>query len=107
MLFSSLTLTNCKKLDVAHGTSKCIIKKIKKEKDECLKSVYEYEYMGKTVYFFTYPCPEGCYALLDEDCNIVKDTNESSICSCSWGGAFCSNDFFINRMNEKLIWQAD
>ena len=51
--FFTLTLTNCKKIDVPKDTPKCITKKIKTEKEKnCLKTVYAYDYNGQTVYFF-------------------------------------------------------
>jgi len=52
-----------------------------------------------------YPCPEGCYALIDSDCNTVTDGSGNSACYCNWGGAFCNDDFWKNRTNERLIWQ--
>ena len=107
-LFTTLALISCKKPEVPDNTPRCIIKKINKEKDnDCLKTVYACDYNNKTVYFFMYPCPEGCYALVDKDCNTLKDTNGNSICSCHFGGAFCSDDFSKNKTNERLIWQAE
>lgn len=101
-----LSFSSCEKIDVPKGTPKCIKNKIKKDNDKsCLDKVYEYDYAGKKVYLFTYPCPEGCLTLIDENCNDVKDVNGNSICVCTIGGTNCSNDFINNRTNEKLIWQ--
>lgn len=101
-----LSFGGCKKIDVPKGTPKCIKEKIKKDKEKnCLSTVYEYDYLGKKVYFFSYSCPEGCLVLLDENCKDVKDMNGTLICICTFGGTSCSSDFMNNRTNEKIIWQ--
>lgn len=107
VFFTAIVLTDCKKTNVPKGTPRCIINKIKEDKENCLDKVYEYTYNGESVYFFSYPCPEGCFVLVDSDCNIIKDSQGNSVCSCNWGGAFCSQDFWTNKTNEKLIWQKE
>ena len=105
VIFVGFALTGCEKIEVPGGTPKCIKTKIRQEKKEnCLESVYSYDYNGQTVYLFVYPCPEGCYMLLDEDCNAVTDNQGKAVCSCIWGGK-CSDDLYKNRSNEKLVWK--
>ncbi|HOS84751.1 MAG TPA: hypothetical protein PK199_07535 [Bacteroidales bacterium] len=95
----------CNKVDVPQGTPSCIRKKIKEDNiHNCLDSVYRYNYLGKDVYLFVYPCPEGCYSLIDEHCNSILDSTGVAMCSCSWGGAFCNNDFIEKRSHKQLIW---
>ena len=109
ILISVLFLfTSCEKMDLPEGTPRSIKRKIKSDKENtCLESVYEYEYKGEKVYYFMYPCPEGCYILLDENADNVKQTDGNTVCSCNWGGAYCSEYFFENRSNERIIWQKD
>lgn len=98
-----LSFGSCKKIDVPKETPKCIKKKIK-EDSGCLQSVYEYDYRGQKVYYFSITgCPDAGPFLLDEKCDFLCSTNISG----SWSGqdtSFCNN-FYNERTNEKLIWQ--
>ena len=84
---------------------KCIKEKIDNNNNTCLNSVYSYKYNGNIVYFSTYPCPEGCYSLVDSNCVTIYDIDDEPVCYCNFGGAFCSDDFWENRTDEKLIWE--
>ncbi len=95
----SLTILSCEKNDVPKEIPNCIKDKIKEGENNCLETVFEYDYNGKKVYLFNYPCPEGCQLLLDEKC---VNTN---VCTCTFGGTFCDNDFLTHKSNEKLIWK--
>lgn len=61
---------------------------------------YEYDYRGKKVYLFVPPCCDQISKLYDSECNLL----------CSSGGitgridSLCQ-DFYLNRQNEKLIWE--
>ncbi|MFI5135680.1 MAG: DUF6970 domain-containing protein [Chitinophagales bacterium] len=61
---------------------------------------YEYDYRGKKVYLMEPPCCDQISKLYDDQCNLL----------CSSGGfagkvdSVC-RDFFLNRKNEKLIWE--
>ena len=50
-----LIFSSCEKIDVPHGTPRCIIKKIRQEKDGMLDKVYKYDFNGEDVYKF---CPQ-------------------------------------------------
>ena len=103
----ALLAKSCEKPGLPKGTPDCIKNKIEEAQSSCLEKVYRYEYNTKTVYFLIYPCPEGCYSLIDSNCNVIKDSTDNEVCSCNWGGAWCAEDFEKNRTNEKLIWEKE
>jgi len=61
---------------------------------------YEYDYRGIKVFLMEPPCCDQISKLYDDQCNLL----------CSSGGiagkvdSVC-RDFYLNRKNEKLIWQ--
>ena len=97
----SMTWSSCGKIDVPEGTPECITKKIKKEKNNCLDKVYEYEYKGELVYLFVPAnCPDALSNLYKGNCDFI--------CSPSGGISGTGDgqcvDFSQNAKNEKLIW---
>lgn len=83
----------------------CIQKKIDQIKKEPkwnpAAEVYEYEYKGKTVYYFTSDCCDQFNVVYDEQCNYV----------CAPDGGFtgkgdgkCS-DFHSNAKKIRLVWK--
>ena len=83
---------------------KCL-EEIIDDNNTCLSSIYSYKYNDEIVYLLTYPCPEGCYSLVDSNCMTIFDMEDNPVCYCDFGGAFCSDDFRENRTDEKLLWQ--
>ena len=108
IIFCGYLIISCNKVEVSEEVPKCIIKIINRDKDyHCLQEVYTYDYNGEIFYGLSYPCPEGCFILLDSDCNTLTDSKNSPLCYCDWGGTHCNfkDDFFIKRVNERFIWQ--
>jgi len=99
----SLTWSSCEKIDVPKGTPKCITRKIKKEKDNCLDKVYEYNYNGELVYLFTPPintCFDAWFSLYNEDCKLICRPAGGMT---GLGDGQCPN-FYQDAINQKLIW---
>jgi len=108
ILIGEASFISCNKLDVTEDIPKCVSKIIKRDKDKnCLYSVYAYDFKGVVVYGFSYPCPEGCFILLDSDCNTLIDSNGIPYCTCDWGGSRCNADFSKNYTNERIIWKKE
>jgi len=100
-----LILTSCKKIDVPSDTPVCIKKKIRKLLNEdcpSVKTVYQYNFQGQTVYAFN---PKDCGADLSSE---IVDNNCNNICWLGGisGNMVCNGDtFFKAATNERLIWQ--
>jgi len=98
-------LTGCYKDYVPRDTPNAIIQKINEIKAEAVRnppaSVWQYEYNGKTVYYFPPYCCDIPSLLFDGEGNLI----------CSPDGGFSGTgdgrctDFVSKRKNEKLIWQ--
>ena len=94
--------TRCEKVDVPKDTPKCIKSKIKKENDNCLGEVFEYDYKGKTVYYFkSTSCIDGLNYLYDDNCNLICSP-DGGLDGRGDGGC---DDFFVAATNQRLIWK--
>ena len=96
-----LIFSSCEKIDVPHGTPRCIIKKIRQEKDNILDKVYKYDYHGEIVYEFCPPLytPDGTSYVYNANCDLI----------CSMGGYSGQGygqcpDFGEQATNQELIW---
>lgn len=109
--FMAIILLSCQKVDVPKGTPKCIKAKIKDEKDDDLKKVYEYQYKERSIYQFI-KCPatlnpgNTCDDSLigfftDEHCNYVCDASPPIVPN---GNPSCV-EVYKEATNKKLIWQ--
>lgn len=85
----------------------CIRQKIDKIKSEPRwnppAEVYEYEYEGRTVYYFSSPCCDQYNEVYDENCNYI--------CAPSGGytgkGDQKCGDFNEKAKKIKLVWKDD
>ena len=104
--FIAFLFSSCEKYKVPRSkVPKCIRENIQDQKNNCLESVYKYDYKGETVYLFTTVDCGGAdvisAALCDNECNSI----------CFSGGISGGNmsvecpDFFQARTNEELIWE--
>lgn len=97
-------LTGCEKKD-ALVVPTCVSEVIREIESEPVsnpkRSVWQYIYKGKMVYFVPSICCDIPSRLLDGDCKLI----------CNPDGGFTGigdgkcTDFFATRTNEKLIWE--
>lgn len=104
ILFISFNFS-CDEIVDEDGATSCIREKIEKYKREPLtnppRTVYSYQYNGKTVYHITSDCCNQFYTVYDVNCNIICFPDGGIIGS---GDGSC-NDFFDIATNKTLIWK--
>jgi hypothetical protein len=95
--------TGCEKKD-ATVIPTCINEEIRKIESETVsnppRSVWQYTYKGKTVYYVPSICCDIPSRLIDGDCKLICNPDGGFTGS---GDGKCS-DFLTVRSNEKLIW---
>lgn len=89
---------------VVPGCIKILIDQFKKEeKKNPPRSIYQYKYLNKQVYFVPAVCCDYFSDLYDSDCKLMGHPD----------GGFTGRgdgkfpDFISGRTNEKLIWKDD
>lgn len=106
-VFVILLMTNCAKQELPSDTPDFIKTKIKQIKSEEKRNppakVYQYEYNGKVVYYFSAYCCDFPSELYDKKGNLLCHPDGG----ISGSGDGNCNDFIRKRTNEKLIWQDD
>lgn len=107
ILFSSIILLNCQKVELNEEVPSCMEKKINDYKNSNLpceygKSIYRYKFQGEYVYVFN---PGNCGADMMSD---VFDEACNSICGLGGiaGNISCNgDDFGKTATNRTLIWE--
>ena len=100
-----LLLLQCNKEESSNTLPDCITQKIEAIKKEEVRNppakVYQYEYQGKSVYFFPQYCCDVFSELYDENCTLICHPDGGIT---GMGDGKCSG-FFTDRKNEVLVWE--
>ncbi|MDP2088036.1 MAG: hypothetical protein Q8J84_01390 [Flavobacteriaceae bacterium] len=96
---------SCDEIIDEDGATSCIREKIEQFKREKVsnppRSVYSYQYKGKTVFYITSDCCDQYNTLYDVNCNVICFPDGGIT---GMGDGRCS-DFFQTATNEVLIWK--
>lgn len=99
-----LLFLHCSK-EESESIPNCIEQKIKTLEKEAVwnppAKIYSYIYQNQTVYFFPQRCCDIPSELYDENCTLLCLPDGGIT---GQGNGKCAN-FFIERTNEKLIWE--
>lgn len=104
-LFAGLVSLGCQRDEIPASVPACLQTRISLIKAQGIWSppakVYQYQYLGRTVYFIPQHCCDIPSVLLDDQCNTI----------CLPDGGFTGRgdgkctDFFDKRTDGKLIWE--
>lgn len=101
---TAATLSNCEKGKSEKNIPDCIKEKIKSIEQEKVwnppAKIFQYQYLGKTVFYIPSHCCDIPGEVLDENCNVVCNPDGGIT---GKGDGRCT-DFFNKRSEEKLIW---
>ncbi|MDP3353242.1 MAG: hypothetical protein Q8S44_05840 [Flavobacteriaceae bacterium] len=96
---------SCDEIIDEDGATSCIREKIEQFKRDPLtnppRSVYSYQYKGKTVFYITSDCCDQFNTVYDQNCNIICFPDGGISGS---GDGSCPN-FFKEATNPILIWK--
>lgn len=73
------------------------------EKQNPPRSIYQYTYKGKTVYYVPAICCDFFSDLYDDQCNVIGHPDGGF----AGRGDGKTTDFADTRINEKLIWKDE
>jgi hypothetical protein len=107
VIFASCSVKPSKTLPLVVNTPSCINDKIesfkREPKQNPARSITEYTYKGKKVYYITAPCCDQYSEVFDSNCNLIGHPD---------GGITGKGDgklagFSAEVSDEKLIWKDD
>ncbi|MDB5263739.1 MAG: hypothetical protein JWQ14_3022 [Adhaeribacter sp.] len=95
----------CQDDEIPRGLPACVKEKIDELKNKPTQNppakVWQYQYMGKTVYYIPPACCDQVSKLYDENCNFICAPDGGIT---GRGDGKCP-EFFATRQNGILVWE--